>query len=233
MIWIFVLVLAAVALAPLALALFRRAALRGRQEPAVALHRAQLLELDRDLAEGRILPAEHATARLEVQRRLLAAAASPDVAPARASRLPLVFALLAIPACAVGLYLIGGHPELPAAPAGSRVEAAELIFQLRSRIALLDQHSEQAREGWVLLGNIEDESGNLAAAAEAWRNAVGIRFDPTLAAQAAEAQSMVDKKVSPDSAALFRRALAEAPANAPWRAIAEARLKDSPAASVP
>ena len=70
---------------------------------------------------ARILPAEHATARLEVQRRLLAAAASPDVAPARASRLPLVFALLAIPACAVGLYLIGGHPELPAAPAGSRV----------------------------------------------------------------------------------------------------------------
>ena len=40
----------------------------------MALHRAQLAELDRDLAEGRIAAAEHANAVLEVQRRLLTAA---------------------------------------------------------------------------------------------------------------------------------------------------------------
>jgi cytochrome c-type biogenesis protein CcmH len=33
----------------------------------------------------------------------------------------------------------------------------------------------------------------------------------------AEGQTRLDGKVSPDSADLFRRALAAAPANAPWR----------------
>ena len=69
--------MAAIALAPLALSLRRTAAARGRQEAAIALHRAQLAELDRDLADGRIAAAEHANAVLEVQRRLLAAAGVP------------------------------------------------------------------------------------------------------------------------------------------------------------
>ncbi len=221
--------LAVVALVPLALSLRRQSAVAGRQAPALALHRAQLQELDRDLAEGRIQSAEHATATLEVQRRLLAAAAAPDVAPARASRLPLLLALLVIPLGAAGLYLIGGHPELPAEPLASRMPTDSLIQQLRDRIAQLDQGSDQARQGYVLLGNIEDQLGHLPEAASAWRRAVAIRFDPNLAAQAAEAQTMVDNnKVSPASAALFRRALAEAPANAPWRTLAEGRLKQAP-----
>ena len=74
MIWLAIALLAAIALAPLALSLRRTAAARGRQEAAIALHRAQLAELDRDLADGRIAAAEHANAVLEVQRRLLAAA---------------------------------------------------------------------------------------------------------------------------------------------------------------
>ncbi len=222
------LLLAVVALVPLALALRPRAALRGRQAPAMALHRAQLLELDRDLAEGRILQAEHASATLEVQRRLLAAAAAPDLAPTRASRRPVVLALAAIPLGGAALYLIGGHPELPAAPHAARADEDSLIRQLRNRIAQLDPASDQARQGYVLLGNIENQRGNLPEAAKAWRAAVAIAFDATLAAQAAEAQSLVDQAVSPDSAALFRRALAAAPPDAPWRAIAEQRLKQAP-----
>ena len=217
-----------VALVPLALSLRRQAAVAGRQAPALALHRAQLLELERDLADRRIQPAEYATAVLEVQRRLLAAAAAPDVPPARASRLPLILALLVIPLGAAGLYLIAGHPELPAEPLASRIPSAPLIQQLRDRIAQLDQGSDQARQGYVLLGNIEDQSGHLSAAAVAWGHALAIRFDPDLAAQVAEAQTILDNKVSPASAALFRRALAEAPANAPWRKLAEDRLKPAP-----
>ena len=217
-----------VALVPLALSLRRQSAVAGRQAPALALHRAQLLELDRDLADCRIQPTEYATAVLEVQRRLLAAAAAPDVPPARASRLPLVLALLVIPLGAAGLYLVGGHPELPAEPLASRNTAAPLIQQLRNRIAQLDQGSDQARQGYVLLGNIEGQLGHLPAAAVAWRRALAIRFDPGLAVQVAEAQTMVDNKMSPASAALFRRALAEAPADAPWRTLVEDRLKQAP-----
>ena len=220
--------LALLALAPLALSLRRVPALAGRQAPALALHRAQLQELDRDLAEGRIETAEHATATLEVQRRLLAAASAPDTAPARASRVPLVIALLVIPAGGVALYAVNGHPELPAAPISARAPEVALIARLRERIAQLDPGSERAREGYVLLGNVEDQRGNLPEAAKAWRAAVGIRFDAMLAARAAEAQTLIDKTVSPDSAAMFRRALAEAPADAPWRGIVEGRLKGTP-----
>ena len=54
MIWAVLALLAVVALAPLIVTLVRYSAARGRQDSAIALHRAQLAELDRDLADGRI-----------------------------------------------------------------------------------------------------------------------------------------------------------------------------------
>lgn len=226
--------LAVVALAPLALAAWRQSAARGRRESALAIHRAQLRELDRDLADARIAPAEHATAVLEVQRRLLAAAETAEPEGAPASRRPLLVALVATPLLAAGLYAIDGHPSMPAAPLAQRDLAADraaaqagmLIDRLREKLATMDQTSEQTRQGYILLGNAEDSRGNLPRAAEAWRRAVTIRFDPDLAALAAEAQTRVEGHVSTDSADLFRRALAEAPASAPWRQAAEQRIAE-------
>jgi cytochrome c-type biogenesis protein CcmH len=223
---------AAVALAPLFLALRGRALLRSRRESALAIHRAQLAELDRDLAEGRIAPAEHASAVLEVQRRLLAAADTSDGPAPRISRAPLLATLVIVPLLGAGLYALDGHPFLPAAPLAERMAAAQrhaadagmLIAMLREKLATLDPHSEVARQGYVLLGNAEDSLGHLPEAAEAWRRALAIRFDPGLAALTAEAQVRLEGKVSADSAALFRRALADGPPDAPWRKLAEQRL---------
>jgi cytochrome c-type biogenesis protein CcmH len=225
---------AAVVLAPLGLVLRGQDRLRSRRESALAIHRAQLAELDRDLAEGRIAPAEHASAVLEVQRRLLAAADAPERPAPPASRVPLLATLLAVPVLAAGLYALDGHPFLPAAPLAARIAAGKqtqdagvLIAMLRERLATLDPHSEVARQGYVLLGNAEDSLGHLPEAAEAWRRALAIRFEPGLAALTAEAQVRLEGKVSADSAALFRRALAEAPADAPWRSIAQKRLAEA------
>lgn len=242
MIWLALLLLAAAAVAPLVWSLRRTARAVGRREADIALHRSQLAELDRDLAEGRIAPAEHAAAVLEVQRRLLAAAdpAGAHAAAAdqrrneRRSRTPLIASVLLIPFAALLLYLPGGRPELPAQPLAERMAKAEqgmrrasaLVAELRQRLASLDPHSERAREGYILLGNFEDSRGNLPGAAEAWHKALDARFDPTLAAQTAEAITRVQGSVTPEAAALFRRALAEAPAGAPWRAIAEQRLAE-------
>ncbi len=224
--------LAVVALAPLAVSLMRQSAARGRRDSALAIHRGQLAELDRDLAEGRIGAAEHETARLEVQRRLLADADTSEPDLSRASRVPLLAALVLVPLLGAGLYAIDGHPSMPAAPLAGRMAAAdkdmqrsrELIAMLRDKLTTLDPKSEIARQGYVLLGNAEDSLGELPQAAEAWRHALDIRFDPDLAALTAEAQTRVSGKVSPDSADLFRRALAAAPADAPWRKVAEQRL---------
>lgn len=233
MIWVALLALAAATLLPLAGTFAARGSLRERREAALALHRAQLAELDRDLAEGRIAAAEHEAARLEVQRRLLQEAEASPAGEARHDRRPLLVAVLfLIPAAALGLYLINGVPGMPSAPLAARLdearaeaqEAGQLIAALRARLAQLDPHSDQAREGYVLLGNVEAERRDWRAAADAWSTALQVRFDPTLAVETAEAMYERDGKLTPESAGLFRRALDAAPPDAPWRKMAEARL---------
>lgn len=232
MIWLMIAMFALVALAPLGFVLWRPARARGRQAAALDLHRAQLAELDRDRDEGRIGVPEHAIATLEVQRRLLAEAALMEGETSRSSVVPLLVLAVLLPVAGVLLYLPGAQPQLPAAPLAARLveqrnqaaEAATLVARLKDKIATLDPHSDQARQGYMLLGNLEDTRGDLHAAADAWAQALAIRFDPTLAAQVAEARSRVEGRVSPQSAALFRAALAAAPADAPWRSIVEQRL---------
>jgi cytochrome c-type biogenesis protein CcmH len=233
-IWLAIALLAAIALAPLALSLRRIAAARGRQVAAVALHRAQLVELDRDLADGRIAAAEHANAVLEVQRRLLAVAGGTETAPRSSSRGRVLLALVLVPLGGLVLYLLGGSPELPAVPLADRIAAAQerearetaLIGQLRARLSQIDPHSEQARQGYVLLGNAEASRGRLQEAADAWRTALAARFDPTIAAEAAEALTEAHGQVDDEAASLFRRAIAESPADAPWRPMAQKRLSE-------
>jgi cytochrome c-type biogenesis protein CcmH len=231
-IWIALALLATLAMAPLGLVLGNRATARGRRDAAIALHRAQLAELDRDLDEGRIAAAEHATARLEVQRRLLAAADTPDTQTRARSPMPLVAALLLVPAAAIGLYLVTGSPGMPSAPFAARQAEAQkqnqemdrMVAQLQERLAKLDPHALEARQGYVLLGNVEANRGNLAAAAAAWQSALAASFDPTIAVETAEALTRANGHVTPEAAALFRRALDAAPRDAPWREAAEARL---------
>ncbi len=232
MVWLMIGLLAVAALAPLAIALDRGARARGARDLAVGLHRAQLGELDRDLAEGRILPAEHTTAVLEVQRRLLAAAEKPEAESRTGSRRPVFAVAVLVPVAALGLYLIGGQPAMPSVTPGSGearqqrlMEEAALIGQLRQRLEMLDPNTDQARQGFVLLGNVEEARGNDAAAVAAWRTAISGKFDPVVAVRLAEASSRVDGALSPSSAALMRRALAAAPADAPWRGAVEERLR--------
>jgi cytochrome c-type biogenesis protein CcmH len=234
MIWLAIALLAAIALAPLALSLRQAAVARSRRDAAIALHRGQLAELDRDLADGRIVAAEHASALLEVQRRLLNAAGGTEDAPRTSSTSPILMALALVPLGAFALYVVGGNPNLPAAPLAERIAVAQqraeqeaaLIARLRRRLATLDPHSEQARQGYVLLGNAEVSRGRLKAAADAWRTALATRFDATLAAETAEAISETEGRVTDEAVRLFRRALAESPADAPWRPMAQKRLSE-------
>lgn len=235
MIWLAAALLAGAALTPLALTLRPALSARGRREAALALHRAQLAELDRDLAEGRIARAEHQGAVLEVERRLLSAAATGEPVSGTAQRGPVWAALAMVPLAAGLLYLTGGSPGLPAAPLKARIAAAEqraraeahMVEELRTVLATLDPRSEKAREGYVLLGEAEARLGNMKGAADDWKVALASRFDPTLALEAAEATAEANGRVTAEAAALFRRALAAAPADAPWRKMAEQRLAES------
>jgi len=234
MIWLAAAILAAVALTPLLWSLRRSITPHGRREAALAFHRAQLAELDRDLAEGRIAPEEHAGAVLEVQHRVLAAAADGEAPPPGSPRSPLLITLILVPLAAFALYAVGGSPDLPSLPLAQRIAAAkareqrehQLIDLLRQNLSTLDPHSVLARQGYVLLGNAEARMGRMQLAADAWRTALQARFDPTLAAEAGEAMTEAAGHVTQAAAALFRRALQQAPADAPWRPMAEKRLSE-------
>jgi cytochrome c-type biogenesis protein CcmH len=168
---------------------------------------------------------------------MLAEAERIDAAPRFAPRASVVMVMLLVPAGALALYLIGGAPGLPAQPLKERIARAEartreeaaLIDQLRAKLATLDPNSEQARQGYLLLGRVELSRGHLDAAAAAWNTALTAKFDPTLAVETAEVETEASGRVTDASAALFRKALDAAPADAPWRPMAEKRLAEAKA----
>src|SRR5438128_399386 len=87
----------------------------------IAVYRDQLEEIARDRAAGLIGEAEAEAARVEVSRRLIAAAdtmhAASNVAGGRLRRrVAALAALIVIPLIAAGLYLTLGSPELPGQP---------------------------------------------------------------------------------------------------------------------
>jgi cytochrome c-type biogenesis protein CcmH len=231
MIWLGLLAVTLFALSPLLWAILRTPGTRGRRETALALHRAQLVELDRELAEGRLLPAEHAATRLEVQRRLLAESEREDVSPRTASRWPLIYALLLIPAGALGLYLIKGQPGMPAQPYAPRAaewaREDDLINQLRDKLALLPAGDSRLYQGYLLLADAEVKRDRVLEASDAWTKALDIQFDPMLAARAGEARTEALGQVDGQAADLFKRALAAAPQGADWKAFVEGRLKEA------
>jgi len=91
----------------------------------------------------------------------------------------------------------------------------------------MDPTTERARQGFLMLGSGELELGHLPEAADAWRKALAVRFDPTLGAETAEVITDSSGRVTPEAAALFKRALAEAPADVPWRKAAEKRVAEA------
>ena len=125
-----------------------RTASSGRLDGELAIYRDQLAEIERERAAGTLPESEAAAARIEVERRILAAGDHPPP-PAQADAtlhkiLPPALAL-AIPLLALGLYLQVGRPGLPAAPfvAGKPPPAAvdepfsleKLLATARARVA--------------------------------------------------------------------------------------------------
>ena len=236
MTWLALLALAVLAMAPLAWSVLHGGRLRGRRDAALALHRAQLTELDRDLAENRLMPAEHTAARLEVQRRLLAEADNKEAGARSSGPFPLAIAAALIPIAAIVLYGAHGTPDYRAraiaatqqaqADGNARATAEDeaLIARLRATLATMDPHAEDTRRGYVMLGRAELAAGHLQDAADAWRSALAVRFEPELAAETGELITDAASRVTPEAAELFRHALAAGPADAAWRKAVEARI---------
>ncbi len=200
MIYLWMLGLAMLLMLPLLLVLFsRKNGARNRREAALGLHRAQLRELERDLGDGRIAVTEYNAARLEVERRLLAADAGREPALDGNARLLLAATVLAVPIMAFVLYLPGSTPGVPSEPHGQWVAQQKVMnARLNGIIAAIRQH----------LARVNPNSAN-ASEGEAYLG---------------EALSEQAGAVTPEALGLFRESLANAPANATWRSLDESRI---------
>ncbi|MCW5732472.1 MAG: c-type cytochrome biogenesis protein CcmI, partial [Enhydrobacter sp.] len=107
-----------------------RIAATDRLDTDTAVYRDQLAEVERERAAGTLPESEAAAARLEIERRLLAAAERDRAPGGRPSdgasfhRFLTPALCLVIPLFALGLYLRIGEPGLPAAPFVARTAPA-------------------------------------------------------------------------------------------------------------
>ena len=138
----------------------------------VEVYKQQLQEIEEELARGLLGKAEADAARIEVSRRILAAAERQS-APSGRQRLaytPYVMVAM-LPAIALSLYGLYGSPQLPAQPHAERVAAAGesvdvLVARVEERLA---RHPEDGM-GWNVIAPVYMRLSRYADAAEAFRN---------------------------------------------------------------
>jgi cytochrome c-type biogenesis protein CcmH len=151
-----------------------------------AVYRAQLTELERDVSRGVIKREEEASARLEIERRLLTSASGKDAAapPSAAGPVLAVALALAIPSVAALVYLARGSPGLPDRPSAeasasqpSQGDAANVPghADFAAAVVKLEQqlkdHPEDT-EKWLLLARSHAEIGNWQKSADAYRKVI-------------------------------------------------------------
>lgn len=219
--------------------------MRERREYNQAVYRDQLREVDRDLARGGIGPAEAESARLEIQRRLLAADAIQGKAPVSHGRGTGAAAAMAlfVLVMTAGLYWRLGAPAVPAAPFKDRppAEAEAGPSPNAGLLAEADRLTEAVRanpsntEAWARYGQVLSDLGDWPKAAEAFQRAIGLGFKgPDIQAAYGEALVMAERGVVPPAArAAFAQALTGNPKDPVARyylALADGQGGDSRAA---
>ncbi len=156
-------------------------AAKDRATSDMAVYKAQLGEVERDLARGVLAPEQAEAARLEIQRRLIRAAEARDAEPVRAAPRAALWGLAAIvPLGALGLYAMLGAPGTPDMPMADRIAAAEARHaDDRARFeAMAAELAERMRDrpddvtGWTMLGRAERVLGRIDASLGAFEKAL-------------------------------------------------------------
>jgi len=147
----------------------------------LAVYRDQLAEIERDRDAARIGAAEAEAARIEISRRLLAAADAQQRPPAQMAvslvprRLVAVVALIALPLGAVALYLAIGSPSLPGQPLSARLGKPPEQRSIETLVAQVEAHLEKNPtdgRGWEILAPVYLRLGRFNDAVKARSNAL-------------------------------------------------------------
>jgi cytochrome c-type biogenesis protein CcmH len=185
----------------------------------IAVYRDQLNEIDRDRAAGLIAAPEAEAAKVEVSRRLIAAAdaaavekSKPDISPLRRRRVAAIAALVLLPAGAVALYLMLGSPQMPGEPLAARMRAPEQNRSIESLIAQVEdriQKNPTDGRAWEVLAPVYMRLGRFDEAVRAWGHVIDLNGS-TAAREANYGEAVVaaaNGVVTADAKGAFERAL--------------------------
>ncbi len=152
----------------------------------LVVYRDQLEEIERDRTDARIGADEAEAARVEVSRRLLAAANAETARPADAGRgarrrfAVVSAAVVMIPLVAAAMYGVLGSPELPWQPLAARTQGGEEnlesnpIAQLLARVeAHLEENPNDGR-GWEVVAPVYMKLERYEDAAKARLKAISL-----------------------------------------------------------
>ncbi len=171
-IWLFALILTAIACATLYYAGAGRPvnATDAPSDATTEHFRAQLRAIESDMAIGRLGEAEATAARAELARELIR---HRTVAPVqRNGTVALWLPLLLVGGIALGTYAWLGRPDVPAAPLAERDAAAEGAATLESAIAKIEARLTEAPDdlrGWRVIAPAYMQLGRYGDAVRALR----------------------------------------------------------------
>ncbi len=161
----------------------------GRRKPLrrgsdIAVYRDQLDEIVRDRSAGLIGEAEAEAARVEVSRRLIAAADTAEFEkPALETsslwrrRATAIVGLVLLPVGAVLLYLMLGSPQLPGEPLAARLNAPNENRSIENLVAQVENHvARNPNDGraWEVLAPVYMRVGRFDDAVRAWSNVISL-----------------------------------------------------------
>jgi cytochrome c-type biogenesis protein CcmH len=159
----------------------------GRGGSDIAVYRDQLEEIARDRASGLIGESEAEAAKVEVSRRLLAAADAAEAETAVRAPSPIwrrraaaLAALVLLPAGAAILYLMLGSPQMPGEPLAARKAAPTESRPIEDLVAQVEQRAAQnPNDGraWEVLAPVYMRLGRFDDSVRAWRNAIRLNGD--------------------------------------------------------
>jgi cytochrome c-type biogenesis protein CcmH len=183
--WIIFALMTAAAILAVLWPLGRKAA-AGRGGNDLAVYQDQLEEIGRDRSAGLIAAAEAEAARVEVSRRLLAAAdvettaAQPAASAAqslwrrRAAAFAALGVLVLLP---LGFYLVLGSPNVPGQPAFARVKASPGNQSIDALVGQVEAHLAQSPNdgaGWEVIAPVYLRLGRFDDAVTARRKALAL-----------------------------------------------------------
>ncbi len=202
--------------------LARRTARAGASRDAVnvAVYRDQLRELDADLKAGTLAPDQHDKARAEIEARLAADLGTSEAtadAPGNARGTALALGL-AVPICAIAVYLSVGNPGAlspEAQGAGPHGMTAQQFETMVGRLAARMKENPEDTEGWMMLGRSYAVMGRFPESSEAYAKAAARSpKDAQLLADYADSLAMAQgRTLKGEPENILKRALAADPNN--------------------